>query len=270
MAINIYFDKTTLTGGGASALDSIDGATLNDGDKAFVYTSGDILYVYLLDADSGQAENSPYVISPDSNAGSKRWKLQSLPAQNSGAPQSFSGSFTGFTAAESKTTNITGLPNNNPVVRRIRLYISNDPGGNFNGWCRLSFYSYDTMSDKDQLLAQFFFNLTYTEIKTAQWAGSGNGGDVDTVDGLSLYDAIRLLGGTSEYTRITNITDGDTLAVSTISHNHAVDSGVVRVVEISDLFQLQDSDASNEIHCKLQFFDAPPGATNVTISIETQ
>ena len=75
MANNIYLSKTTLTGGGATALDSIDGAGLTDGDIAHVYAAGG-KYEYKLNATSGATESSPEVISPDANAGTKRWILQ--------------------------------------------------------------------------------------------------------------------------------------------------------------------------------------------------
>ncbi len=77
----IVYIKTELTGGGASALDGISGTILADGDMAFVNTGGGtdgIEYIYILDADSGAAENSPKVISPDNNAGAKRWILQRI------------------------------------------------------------------------------------------------------------------------------------------------------------------------------------------------
>jgi hypothetical protein len=67
--------KTALTGGGASALDGIDGAALQEGEFAFVMVS-DVLYVYRLNATSGAAESSPNIIAPDANAGNKRWILQ--------------------------------------------------------------------------------------------------------------------------------------------------------------------------------------------------
>lgn len=71
----IYFSKTALTGGGATALDYLDGDLLTDGDIAFVMVSN-VLYVYKMDADSAAAESSPDIISPDTNAGDKRWLLQ--------------------------------------------------------------------------------------------------------------------------------------------------------------------------------------------------
>ena len=73
MAINFY-PATALTGGGSDALDAIDGAVLADGDAAFVVTST-ACYIYSLNATSGAAESSPDVISPDANAGTKRWIL---------------------------------------------------------------------------------------------------------------------------------------------------------------------------------------------------
>jgi hypothetical protein len=69
------YKKTTLVGGGAAALDGIDGAGLLDGDFAFV-TLSNINYLYILDDDSAAAESSPDVISPDANAGNKRWIRQ--------------------------------------------------------------------------------------------------------------------------------------------------------------------------------------------------
>ncbi|MDD5170311.1 MAG: hypothetical protein PHN75_15950, partial [Syntrophales bacterium] len=67
--------KTALTGGGATALDGIDGTALQEGEFAFVMVS-DVLYVYRLNATSGAAESSPNIIAPDANGGNKRWILQ--------------------------------------------------------------------------------------------------------------------------------------------------------------------------------------------------
>jgi len=83
MANKLYWSKTALTGGAATALDYIDGDddgntdhhALTDGDVAHVLVGG-ILYVYRLDATSGAAESSPTIIAPDTNAGNKRWILQ--------------------------------------------------------------------------------------------------------------------------------------------------------------------------------------------------
>ncbi len=74
---NKFYGAVALIGGGAGALDLIDGALLVDGDAATVQTDG-TTYFYHLDATSGAAESSPDVIIPDTNAGTKRWILQSM------------------------------------------------------------------------------------------------------------------------------------------------------------------------------------------------
>jgi len=77
MANTVFMSKTGLTGGEATKLDSIDGATLTDNDAAFVNVAN-VQYIYRLDADSGAAESSPNIIAPDTNPGDKRWILQGL------------------------------------------------------------------------------------------------------------------------------------------------------------------------------------------------
>jgi len=62
---------------GVDDLDFIDGVDLNDNDFAFVINEDDI-YIYNLDADSGLEENIPFVVTPDSNPGDKRWILLSI------------------------------------------------------------------------------------------------------------------------------------------------------------------------------------------------
>lgn len=62
-----------LTGGGAGALDAIDGDDLSDLDVAVVVTATDV-YFYTLDDDFGDvAESSPTTIKPDTNYGTKMW-----------------------------------------------------------------------------------------------------------------------------------------------------------------------------------------------------
>ena len=63
---------TSLTGGGVGALDAIDGSILSVGDVAYG-TDATNHYDMILDG-SGAAESSPDCISPDSNAGTKRWR----------------------------------------------------------------------------------------------------------------------------------------------------------------------------------------------------
>ncbi|KKM68554.1 hypothetical protein LCGC14_1459710 [marine sediment metagenome] len=74
---NNFYCRTALIGGASGALDEIDGAGLNDLDFAIVSILN-IAYFYTLDDDSAAAESSPEVISPDANAGNKRWILQNV------------------------------------------------------------------------------------------------------------------------------------------------------------------------------------------------
>lgn len=65
---------SSLTGGASGALDEIDGSTISEGDVCIVIIENEYS-IYRLDADSGAAESSPDIISPDTNAGTKRWIL---------------------------------------------------------------------------------------------------------------------------------------------------------------------------------------------------
>lgn len=74
-----YLGFTALTSG-TDSLGARDGADLNDGDIAFVILNNDATYgseklYYILDADSATAESVPDIITPDTNAGDKRWIL---------------------------------------------------------------------------------------------------------------------------------------------------------------------------------------------------
>jgi hypothetical protein len=62
--------------GATGSLKAIDGAILNDTDLCYLVDNG-APRTYSLDADSGLAENSPYVVAPTTNPGQKRWILQS-------------------------------------------------------------------------------------------------------------------------------------------------------------------------------------------------
>jgi len=69
-----WYNATALIGGTDGSLDSINGQNLSDGERAIVMTTTGV-YFYYLDDDSAAAESSPDTISPDDNAGDKRWIL---------------------------------------------------------------------------------------------------------------------------------------------------------------------------------------------------
>lgn len=79
-----FYCFTDHIGGGAGALDARDGADLADKDAALVVIENNH-YLYFLDADSALPEDSPFVISPDANAGNKRWILTDITAENTNA-----------------------------------------------------------------------------------------------------------------------------------------------------------------------------------------
>lgn len=60
-------------GGTAGAMDAIDGSSLSVGDICEVHNSTTHSIYYL--AESAATENSPHIVTPDSNAGDKRWEL---------------------------------------------------------------------------------------------------------------------------------------------------------------------------------------------------
>ncbi len=76
----LYFRPAIgLTGGGTGSLDKIDGTALQDGDGAIVIMDNggaSQIYIYRLEDNAGSlSESSPKVITPDTNAGNKRWLL---------------------------------------------------------------------------------------------------------------------------------------------------------------------------------------------------
>ena len=76
-----FLAATSPTGGTIYSMDTYDGSNLNDGDACYVMTSGKFC-VYYVDATSGLAETAetpcPLVVSPNSNPGTKRWKLAEI------------------------------------------------------------------------------------------------------------------------------------------------------------------------------------------------
>jgi hypothetical protein len=73
------YTKTDLIGGASTALDSIDGENLAQGNRALVVkgTNPGQVYIYVLDETAGGTENYPDLVVPDTNAGTKRWVLAS-------------------------------------------------------------------------------------------------------------------------------------------------------------------------------------------------
>ena len=175
---------------------------------------------------------------------------------------------TGFHASNQRqTANIAGVGGNNPVVRKITIYISTDPGAGHNEQFRVSFYNDDGHTE-DGMLWDDYFNLVYTEVKTATISAAATSGDVDSTTGFVARDKVRFIGGTAETEAVTAVTDSDTLAFTATSYDHAVDEGVVRVYEYVGNIPLYDADLTSEIHIAVENVGtALTGSTSVYVAI---
>ena len=77
MADITVYKKTARTGGGANAMDGIDGSSLVNGAFVFVFESGR-LYFYLVNTTGAAPENDPLIIVPDLNPGNINFELNSI------------------------------------------------------------------------------------------------------------------------------------------------------------------------------------------------
>lgn len=77
MTTNYIYGAIDLVGGLEGALDAINGDDLFENDNAVVFTDTNV-YFYRLDETSGATENSPAIIAPDTNPGTKRWELLAI------------------------------------------------------------------------------------------------------------------------------------------------------------------------------------------------
>lgn len=183
-----HYVKTGLTGGASTALDSIDGSSLINGDTARVWTnlgSGDQEYRYVLDEDSGESESSPNVITPDTNPGNKAWILQTrIDRQNSPAGSAtiaagvltvtYEGKYkvVGAGAADDDLDSITGLSDGQilklqPSSDSVTITIKHDGSNiNLNGGA-----DFIMNSSKDRIQLECIGSNNYVE----NWR-SNNGG----------------------------------------------------------------------------------------------
>ena len=131
-----FYGATSLIGGGSGALDAIDGAALVDGDGVVVIIDG-LSYFYHLDATSGAGESSPRIISPDANAGTKRWLLVGGVFDDLNCYGGLPGSIGGFEAGMFRVTNSGGEFSNSVITGHNAFngntqlwYLGNTSGGN--------------------------------------------------------------------------------------------------------------------------------------------
>ena len=182
------------------------------------------------------------------------------------------GVFPDIDAAESVTLNITGLPGDNVKTTLIRIYPDdgvNDPGADFNINCLLTFYNSDSMTE-DEKIDSFYFNMTYSEVKTGTWASGATGGDMDSTAGLLAGGWLRMMGGTAETENIASITDADTIVITATGGAHVVDEGLGREVRITTPVKSTDFDGSRELHLRIEFLVDPGDAFGVAIAVTVE
>jgi len=131
----VVYKKLALTGGGATALDGINGAALVGDELAFV-TVSDVIYHYILNATSGAAESSPSIIAPDANPGNKRWILQdavpvatgtgttvkSVSPTLTGDPLAPTAASTDIAAVPTQIANLTFVHNEDAMISNPKSY----------------------------------------------------------------------------------------------------------------------------------------------------
>uniref|UniRef100_A0A6M3K9Q8 Uncharacterized protein n=1 Tax=viral metagenome TaxID=1070528 RepID=A0A6M3K9Q8_9ZZZZ len=74
----IVYKKTARTGGGAGAVDGIDGATIVNGSFVFVFMSNRLYGPYIINTSGGGSENDPLILVPDANPGSIDFTLPAI------------------------------------------------------------------------------------------------------------------------------------------------------------------------------------------------
>lgn len=183
--------------------------------------------------------------------------------------RTLTGTFTGFTTTQTKTLDLTDARSNNPIVRAVRLWISNDPTADTNINFILTFYNSDSMTEDERIGNPIYFNLTYTETDGGASA-THTTDDVDDTGGLIDGDKIRYMGGTAETVTITATPTATGLAFTALANAHTDNTGVVRVHEIDRSFQLYDADSTREVHAKLETLSVPTDSMNVYMEVDIQ
>lgn len=76
MADKTIYYKTDTTGGGAGAIDGINGNTLISKDIAHVFSSDENRSLHYIATTGGTTENPPFDITPDANSSKWSWAIQ--------------------------------------------------------------------------------------------------------------------------------------------------------------------------------------------------
>jgi len=239
------WNRTVLTGGGATALDGIAIASLTDGDRAdvVVEADGNKYYFYVFDSAATDAESSPNVIRPDDYSTAGVWKLASSPYGDlqvqvevvSGLP--INGNITGGDISRASNTTLTV----SPITcldsgLTTKLYKSTDTTFTVPHTGSLSANTiYHTFLVKLAVGGTFEFRTYTTEAAVAsdadvskyRWIGAWlTNGSSQLVQGLQVGDLFTF-GKASE----TIITGSLTTSYATYSHSSLLPTSRVREIE---------------------------------------
>jgi hypothetical protein len=126
------FWANTLTGGGDGALDAIAEENMEDGDLAICIDHvNEKVYCYTCESDSGVAESSPDVISPDGATSDKRWILIDIHGEDIIALTTLMAGTAGTTINEFSTDGTLSGNSDNavPTEKAVKTYIDSLSSG---------------------------------------------------------------------------------------------------------------------------------------------
>lgn len=145
-------------------------------------------------------------------------------------------------------------------VVRGRLYIDTDPGSAFSAWATYSFYSKAAQHGADAFW-RTEAKLVYTELEVATTGSDANMTPDDHTD-FSPNDLAYIIdGGASEFIRLQTI--ANTMVAEDNIAAHAIDIGVVRVSEFSEL-PLFNMESGTDVYFRVKF------AATQTVSLKLE
>jgi len=145
-------------------------------------------------------------------------------------------------------------------VLRGRLYIDTDPGAAFSAWATFTFYNKAAMHGADAFY-RTEAKLVYTELEVATTGTDANITPDDHTD-FSPNDLAYILDvGDEEFIRLATI--ADTMVAEDTIAAHAINDGLVRVVEFSG-FSLFNYEAGTDVYLRVEFASAQ------TVSLKMQ
>ena len=137
-------------------------------------------------------------------------------------------------------------------VVRGRLYIDVDPGAAFSAWATYTFYSKAAKHGADAFW-RTDAKLVYTELEAATTGSDANITPDDHTD-FSPNDLFYIIdGGSSEFGRL--LTVANTMVAEDNPAAHAIDTGLVRISEFSEL-PLFNTESGTSVYFRVKFASA--------------